>query len=568
MKKLKGIGVSPGVAIGRVLIKIPALAVPQKKAGAGLQAEADRFDKACTAVAGELLAIAEQMKKQTGEKEAEIFAAHSRIAQDRVLRRETLKLIDTENAAAEWALYSAAQKLTARLSAANDPLISARADDIRDVSGRMVRRLMGATQSDTEIPPGSIIVADELLPSDTATLPRDRVAGFLTEKGGFTSHVAIMARALEIPAVVGVADIRKLVANGEKLALDGETGEVALSPDSAANAEFTERLKVYARQKEIVAVYKSRPTQTLDGRSLHVEGNIGNLADLDAALANGCEGVGLFRTEFLFMENNTLPTEEEQYKVYHQAAKKLGERPLIIRTLDIGGDKPVSYLNIEKEENPFLGLRAIRHSLANKPIFMPQIRAILRAGEGGNVRMMLPMIATLAELLQAKQLVEEAMRQLAAEGIAHGAVPVGIMIEIPAAAVMADVLARHCDFFSIGTNDLIQYTVAVDRGNSEVAYLYNMYEPAVLRLIRHTIESAHAQGIPVGMCGEAAGFLPLVPVLVAMGLDAFSVNPPLVPSVRAAIHKVDTGKSKDILAQAEQFSSAEDAQKTLNNSIF
>jgi phosphotransferase system enzyme I (PtsI) len=296
-----------------------------------------------------------------------------------------------------------------------------------------------------------------------------------------------------------------------------------------------------------------------------VEANIGSMADLDAALTNGCEGVGLLRTEFLFMQNKKIPTEDEQYNLYHTIAEKLQHRPLIIRTLDVGGDKQIEYLHIEKEENPFLGLRAIRHSLRHRELFISQIRAILRAGCCGNVNLMLPMITSLDELLAAKKIIRDVLQSLTEERVEYAEVPVGIMIEVPAAAVMADVLAGECDFFSIGTNDLIQYTVAVDRGNNYVAYLYNVCEPAVLRHVSQVIQSAHHYGITVGMCGEAAAFLPLTPVFAAMGLDAFSVSPPVIPDVRERLCKFDTKKRTDLLAKVQAARNVAEVKELLMN---
>jgi len=564
MKQYKGTGVSPGIAIGQVHVLKKTALIPEKRTGKRPEVEMERFEEACARVADELIMLSKKVEKEAGEKEAEILVSHSRIALDRSLKRETLKLLEAESANAEWALHQAAGKIAERLAAMKDPLFSARADDIRDVSGKIMRHLMGIADETSQVPTGSVVVSELLLPSDTLTFTKGKVSGFVTAKGGFASHVAILARSLEIPAVVGISEIHELAADGEKLALDGETGEITLSPDDATIELYNKRLETYEKQKDMVAVYKKRRTETFDGKRLHVEANIGSLADIDAAIAYGCEGVGLFRTEFLFMEKDRLPTEDEQYEIYSKAAKKLGKHPLIIRTLDIGGDKPVDYLNIEKEENPFMGLRAIRYSLANKPVFIQQVRAILRASVSGNVQMMLPMITSLEELIQAKQIINETAVQLESDGIPYANVPVGIMIEVPAAAVMADVFAEYCDFFSIGTNDLIQYTAAVDRGNSSVAHLYSNSEPAVLRLVHYVIKCAREKGIRVAMCGEAAGYLPLVPVLVAMGLDAFSVSAPLIPSIRAAIHKTDTKESERLLSLVQGFTSATDAEKTLS----
>lgn len=567
MKRYQGTGVSGGAAVGEVYVKSAGAVVPTETAGREAERERERFLEAREQVAQELLRLCDKMKSEMGEKESAIFAAQASIARDRTLERETLRAIRQQGAGAEWAVYCASMALAQKLAATGDPLIRARADDIRDVSGRIIRTLMGIASAELAIPPGSVIVADELLPSDTAALPRDKLLGFVTSKGGFTSHVAIMARALDIPAVVGVTGIETLARNGERIALDGDSGEIVLVPDEAALTEYTLRIQKHLEQKRSVESYSRRETVTADGQRRHVEANIGGMADLDAALENGCEGVGLLRTEFLFMENTRLPSEEEQYDFYLEAARKLGDRPFIIRTLDIGGDKAMPGLHIEKEENPFLGLRAVRHSLRHRDIFIPQLRAILRAGVAGNVRVMLPMVTTLDELLLAKALIDETADALKAEGIPFAKVPVGIMVEIPAAAVMADVFAKHCDFFSIGTNDLIQYVTAADRGNSSVSHLNSMCEPAVLRLVKHVIDSAHANNISVGMCGEAAAYLPLAPLFVAMGLDAFSVNPAQVPAVRAAICGARASGRENAVGEMLGCRSATELEKALKTGI-
>ena len=389
MRKYRGTGVSPGLAFGTVYVLSKQVLIPEKSRGFGAETERKRFLTVRETVAASLLVLSKSVKDEIGQNESDIFLAHSRIAFDRTLERETVRLIEQEDTTAEWALYAAAAKVCERLSAVSDPTIRGRVDDIRDVTGRMVASLMGNAEETHVISPGSILVADELLPSDTATLPKNCIVGFVTEKGGFTSHVVIMARALGIPAVVAVPGIRQLVETGDTITLDGVSGEVIVSPDENALTEFNKRKEDYLRQKELTDTYKTAETKTRDGKRLLVEANIGSLADLETALINGCEGVGLLRTEFLFMQSDKVPTEEEQFTFYSQCAQKLGNRPLIIRTLDIGGDKPVRHLSIEKEENPFLGMRAIRHSLRYTPLFVEQIRAILRAGCAGNVMLML-----------------------------------------------------------------------------------------------------------------------------------------------------------------------------------
>jgi phosphotransferase system enzyme I (PtsI) len=412
MLQYKGIGLSPGIAVGNIYLYSRIANVPEQKRGLGLKSEADRFHSARERISNHLLELHTQARKEARADEAAIFHAHSRIALDRVLERETLALIESFDICAEWALYNASQKIADRLSSTDDPVIRGRVDDIRDVSDRIIRLLMGVESTPIKINADSIIVADELLPSDIALFSEEKTKGFITEKGSFTSHVAIIARSFETPAVAGIKNITLQVRQGDCRIIDGTTGEIIISPDEVHLTRFKQWEAEYKRHKEELAIYRSCDTITSDGKRFLVEANIGSMAYLDAALANGCEGVGLLRTEFLFMQNKRIPTEDEQYSFYHTIAVKLQGRPLVIRTLDIGGDKQIEYLHIEKEENPFLGMRAIRYSLRYRELFISQIRAILRAGCCGNVNLMIPMITSLDELLSAKKIIRDALQSL------------------------------------------------------------------------------------------------------------------------------------------------------------
>lgn len=421
-----------------------------------------------------------------------------------------------------------------------------RANDIRDVTSRVIKILSHKEEIDLKsIPSCSIVVARELTPSQTAQMNKQNVRGFVTEKGGKTSHTAIIARTYEIPAVVGIGDITSLVRDGDFLIIDGNDGTVYVNPDESLIREYEKRLEEETRKKEELRKFLQIEARTQDSRRIKLVANIAHVDETDVALKNGAEGVGLFRTEFLFMDRTEPPSEEEQFEAYKTVLEKMGERPVIIRTLDIGGDKSIPYLNIPKEENPFLGCRAIRLCLAQQDLFKVQLRALLRASVYGNLKIMFPMISCIDEIIQTKEIMKEVKTELDKEGIKYSEdFEIGIMVETPSAAIISDMLAEEVDFFSIGSNDLIQYTLVIDRTNDKVSYLYNPLHPAVLRLIKLTVDNAHKKGIEVGVCGEIASDLNMVPILIGLGVDELSVSPSKVLNVKKKIFETNSEREK------------------------
>ena len=440
-----------------------------------------------------------------------------------------------------------------------------RAVDIRDVGQRIIRHLLGVEQTDlADLTESCIVVARDLTPSDTATLDQERVLGFITDIGGRTSHTAIMARTLEIPAIVGTADGTSIIKTGDLLIFDGESGKVILQPNDEILKAYYAKQKQERERKAKLQIFKDRPTMTLDGRRVVIAANIGTPKDCEGALKHGAEGVGLFRTEFLYLNRDTLPNEDEQFQAYKAALEAMAPNQVIIRTLDVGGDKEIPYLGLAKESNPFLGYRAIRVCLRQTEIFKTQLRALLRASVFGKLGIMYPMISSLDEVRQANAILADVKAELAAEGMTVNLdIEVGIMIEIPAAAVISDILAKEVDFFSIGTNDLIQYTIAVDRLNENIASLYTPYHPGVLRLVQKVIENGHKAGIWVGMCGEAAGDLALIPLLLNMGLDEFSMSAISVLEARELIGQLNYAETQDWVTEVLSIGTAEEIKEAL-----
>lgn len=554
---IKGIGASPGIAIGKVLLIKNEELVIDKKTIEDTQKEVDRLTSVFKVSMAELETIKTKTEKELGKDKAAIFGAHILILTDPELFETTKRKIEAEKVNAEYAFHQVTEQFISIFKSMDNDYMRERAADIKDVSNRVLGHLTGVKKTDlSKLDESVILVVDDLTPSDTATMNKEKVLGFLTDLGGKTSHSAIIARTLEIPAIVGLNDITTQLNSDDKVIINGLTGEVIVNPLSQEIFKYEALLQEYLDHKEALKSFIGQPTITLDGKHIELVANIGNPEDIDAVLDNDAEGVGLFRTEFLYMNRTSLPTEEEQFIAYKTVAEKLNGKPLIIRTLDIGGDKEVNYLNIKKEANPFLGYRAIRMCLCNiqvnKPdsiakcdhcdtcktdIFKTQLRAILRASVFGNIKIMFPMISSCDELLDAKAYLELVREELTIEGHHFNpSVPVGMMIEVPAAAVISDLLAKHVDFFSIGTNDLIQYTCSVDRMNQKIQHLYNPNNPAVLRLIQMTIENGHKAGIPVGMCGGMAEDEGFIPLLLGMGLDEFSVSPSSILQTRKIIN--------------------------------
>ena len=481
-------------------------------------------------------AQADTLRKSVGEKEAEIMLGHISIVQDPFLLGEVDKLIG-EGQCAEAAFDSMCNMFIQIFSAADDDVTKQRAADVRDVRSGVLGILLGISEVKlSDAPAGTVICVKELTPSMIAEINKENISGILTETGSTTSHSAILARVLEIPAVMSVQDITKAAKNGDTVIVDGSKGTVIVSPDDEQLRCYNEKREKFMQEKKELEKFRGKPTASADGTVYELVCNIGKPDDAAKALEFDGEGVGLFRTEFLFMDKTSVPTEEEQFKEYKKAAMILSGRPLIIRTLDIGGDKDIPCLGLAKEENPFMGFRAIRYCLKNRDLFRIQLRAILRASAFGNVSIMFPLITCVEEVREGKALVEELKAELKAEGIAYDEnIKVGIMTETAAAGIIADLLAKESDFFSIGTNDLTGYTMAADRGNSDVSYLYSALQPSVLRMIRSIITAAREQNIPVGMCGEAAADPMMIPLLISFGLTEFSVSAPSVLRVRKCI---------------------------------
>ncbi|MDT3416263.1 MULTISPECIES: phosphoenolpyruvate--protein phosphotransferase [Brevibacillus] len=525
-KTIVGVAASSGVAIGKAFVLTNPHLQIETVSIEDPSSEIKRLTDALEQAKAELQEISERAEREMGPDKAAIFQAHLLVLEDPELVETVKGKIAAEKVNAESALHETAQMFIELFEQMDNEYMKERAADIRDVTKRVLSHLLGVKfAAPSDLAEEVIIVAEDLTPSDTAQLDRRYVKGFVTDIGGRTSHSAIMARSLEIPAVVGTKDVTKEAAAGVTIILDGHEGLVIIDPTPEEIETYRKKQAEYERQKSELAKLVHTATTSQDGVHVELAANIGSVQDLAGALENGAEGVGLFRTEFLYMGRDDFPSEDEQFQAYKQVLEQMGEKPVVIRTLDIGGDKHLSYMNLPQEMNPFLGFRAIRLCLEQQDLFRTQLRALLRASAYGNLKIMFPMIATLEEFRQAKAVLEEEKQALLEKGIAVSEqLEVGIMIEIPAAAMIADLFAKEVDFFSIGTNDLIQYTMAADRMNERVSYLYQPYHPAVLRLIHRVIQAAHAEGKWVGMCGEMAGDPVAIPILLGMGLDEFSMS--------------------------------------------
>ncbi|MDC0761416.1 phosphoenolpyruvate--protein phosphotransferase [Brevibacillus sp. AG] len=553
-QKITGVKASAGIAIGKAfLLTTPDLQI-NTVAIEDPASEIQRFQEALARAKNDLEDIVLRVEREMGTDHADIFKAHLLVLEDPELVDTVKDKISNEKTNAESALNDVAQAFIGLFEQMDNEYMRERAADIRDVTKRVLSYLLGVPFAGLgELTEEVIIVADDLTPSDTAQLDRRYVKGFVTDIGGRTSHSAIMARSLEIPAVVGTQGITRAVQPATLVILDGHEGIAIIDPSEEEIAVYKRKQADYEAQKAELAKLVNDKTVTLDNHHVELAANIGSPEDVAGAIANGAEGVGLFRTEFLYMGRNDFPTEEEQYVAYKHVLEHMGDRPVVIRTLDIGGDKHLSYLALPEEMNPFLGHRAIRLCLDNQELFRTQLRALLRASVHGNLKIMFPMIATLEEFRQAKAILEEEKKSLVNRGIVvSDQYEVGIMIEIPAAALMADQFAREVDFFSIGTNDLIQYTMAADRMNEKVAYLYQPYHPAVLRLLHNVIKAGHAQNKWVGMCGEMAGDPIAIPILLGLGLDEFSMSAGSILPARQQLSRLrveDAAKQIDTILQ-------------------
>ncbi len=566
---MKGLGTSVGIGIGKVLIyKEPEIKI-SKNSISNSEQELERLNQSIHKAIMEIDNIYNITLEKVGQPEAEIFAAHKMILEDPEYISAIKEKILTDNVNSEWAVREITNSYISLFQEMEDEYLRARAVDIKDVSDRVLKILLNIETKDLSlINRETIIVARDLTPSDTAQINKDMVVGIVTEIGGRTSHTSIMARTMNIPAICGVKDITDIVKEDDLMIINGSTGDIIVNPTVNEVISCRKEKEDLEKLRKELEKLKGQESISKDGYKVELAGNIGTLQDIDKVIENDGEGVGLYRTEFLYMYNDKLPTEEEQFEAYKIVAERLKGKPLVIRTLDVGGDKDIPYLNIPKEMNPFLGYRAIRFCLDNKEIFITQVRAILRASAYGNVKIMFPMISNIEELRESKLIVEGVKEELRKENIEFNEnIEIGIMVEIPAVAIHSRQFAKEVDFFSIGTNDLIQYTLAVDRGNQKISNLYNQFHPAILSLIKMTIDNGHKEGIWVGMCGEVAGDEKLIPILLAMGLDEFSMSASSILKARHLIRNTSKKEIEEKLDYILDLSTADEVEKYIDENI-
>jgi len=551
---LKGIAASNGIAIAKAYRLVEPDLSFEKKNVDNAEQEVSRFQEAIATSKSELEAIRDKAREDLGEDKAQIFEAHLLVLSDPELLTPIEDKVKSENVNAEFALKETADMFVSMFESMDNEYMKERASDIRDVTKRVLSHLLGVQIANPSMVTEEVIViAEDLTPSDTAQLNREFVKGFTTDIGGRTSHSAIMARSMEIPAVVGTKSITSSVENGDMIIVDGLNGQVHINPTPEVIEEYKKEHARYEEQKAEWAKLVNEPTVSKDGEHVELAANIGTPKDLEGVKNHGGEGIGLYRTEFLYMGRDELPSEDEQYEAYKAVLEGMEGKPVVVRTLDIGGDKELPYLNLPKEMNPFLGYRAIRLCLDEQDIFRTQLRALLKASPFGNLKIMFPMISNLQEFREAKAILEEEKEALLKNGTnVADHIEVGIMVEIPSTAVMADVFAKEVDFFSIGTNDLIQYTMAADRMNERVSYLYQPYNPAILRLVKMVIDAAHKEGKWAGMCGEMAGDEIAVPILLGLGLDEFSMSATSILRARSQIRHLNRAEMKELAEQALQ----------------
>lgn len=562
MYVIAGIPAAAGIAIGPGYHHQPVRVAPPRVRITDPDTELERLLTAIAQSEKELEEIHAAARESVGEEAAAIFSAHRMMLQDPDLLEVVRHTIESERINAEAAFYEASESFAAMLADLSDETLRARAADVRDVAARVIRNLRREPAGMAAFAAPSIVFADDLAPSDTVQFERSRLLGVFTAKGGATSHTAILARALGIPGIVGAGELPAAISGGLTFILDGDSGRLIVNPDEATLSHYR---ALQQSQRSTLAAERaaaSTPAVTLDGKRVEVAANIGNLEDAQSALLNGAEGTGLFRTEFSYLEQASVPDEGTLVDVYREIFRVFGDLPVVVRTLDIGGDKDIPHLGLPGEANPFLGQRGIRLCLARPDLFRPQLRAILRAGSRSNLSIMFPMIASIEEIRAARAVLNECRAELEAEQAEYNRnAKVGIMIEVPAAALCADQLAKVVDFFSIGTNDLTQYTLAADRTNARVSHLASALHPAVLRLIKQVIDQGHAAGIWVGMCGELAGEPLAIPILLGLGLDEFSMNPPSIPQAKALIRKWDTRQASYLAEQVLQCETPDDVRR-------
>lgn len=550
--KIYGVGAAEGIGIGVAKVVREQNVEVVKKTVSDSETEVNNFMRVLDITKAETEEMSKALEKNASAKEAEILFGHIMLMSDPMLVDEIVNRIKGESVCAEYVIEEVCNQYAAVFASMDDELMQQRATDMIDIKTRLIKKVLGIENTDlSKLPYGSILVAKDLTPSMTAGLNPDNVLGIVTQFGGKTSHSAILARALEIPAVVGLSNLPEDISDDTDILLDGESGEVIILPTDNEKSDYENKKKNYDANKEMLKKYRELPSISKDGKKVEIAGNIGSPEDAKKVIENGGEGIGLFRTEFLFMDRDCMPTEEEQFESYKEVATAMEGKPVIIRTLDIGGDKEIPYMGIVQDENPFLGYRAIRLCLDRKDdIYIPQLRALLRASAFGNIKIMLPLITSMDEIIEAKALISDIKKELDEKNIAYNKnIEIGIMVETAAASLLADIFAKEVDFFSIGTNDLIQYTMSVDRGNVKIAGLYSPFSPAVLRSINRIITEGKKAGIMVGMCGEAAADPLLIPVLLAWGMDEFSMSASSILKSRQIISGCD---SKDLKAKVDK----------------
>lgn len=560
---LVGKGISEGIGLGKaVILKENELKIEKQKIK-DISAEKQQIYDAVKEVESEI----EKLIKNIDGTEKEIMQAYLMILQDPSLIQETIKIIEQEKCNSAYAVENGLNQIIKTFEEMDDPYMAARSRDIEDIKKRILAKLLKIEEIDlSKLPENTILVAKELSTSDSAKMNLKNISGIITEIGGVNSHMAIIARTNEIPAIVGIRHIFENIKENDFIALNGATGEIFLNPTQEKIEELTKNQENIKQEKQELEKYKNKKAITKDGHQVELLANIGGPQDIQIVIDNTAEGVGLLRSEFLYMDAKDFPSEEEQFEAYKKIAESLENKRLVIRTLDIGGDKDLKYMKLPKEENPFLGYRAIRIYLDNVDLFKVQLRAILRASSYGNVAIMLPMISSIEELRKSKEIIEEVKQELKTKNIKFNEnIEVGIMVEIPSSAVMADEFAKECDFFSIGTNDLIQYTIAVERGNEKLANLYSHFNPAVIRLIKSAIDGAHKNGILCGMCGEAAGDVKFIPLLVGLGLDEFSMNANKILKARKLIIDLNFKECKELANKVLKLESTEEVKRILDN---
>ncbi|NIR48726.1 phosphoenolpyruvate--protein phosphotransferase [candidate division KSB1 bacterium] len=562
---LKGIAASPGIAISKVFllrgeaVKIDTTQVESSE----LEAEVQKFNNAIQKAKNELRALQNRVAQRIGQESAKIFDVHQLLLEDSIIIEETLDAIKKENKSAGHAFYDTMQKYQNTLDESSVEYFQGRISDLKDVKRRVIRHIQGdRTDYLSKLEGSAVIVARDLTPSDTVMLDKRKVLGFATDLGGRFSHVAIMARSMEVPAVAGLRRLSSLVQEGDRLIIDGNAGKVIIHPDEKTLTQYRRLQEKYYEVEQRLSIIRDLPCITLDGKEIELSANLEFSDEVESAKSHGANGIGLYRSDYIYLAKKDLPTEEEQFEEYSKIVKEFPNDPVIIRTMDLGGDKHPQSILIPPEENPFLGWRAVRISLEREDIFNVQLRAILRASVFGNVKILIPMISSLQEILECKTALEKAKSELREEDIPFNPdIDVGVMIEVPSAALLADKIAREVDFLSIGTNDLVQYLLAVDRGNERIAYLYKHLHPAVLRMIKDIIIAGHQQGVWVGMCGEMASDPLATLILVGLDLDEFSVSPFYLPEIKKIIRSVDHSEAERIAERVLEFETACEVEK-------